>query len=142
MVSLTQAEAPTHLLPGHAGVGAGVVGLWTNVLAVLVRIITSRHRRGVTGRGLGHLLTFTAAWNTTRVSGAGIPGLEATVHIRGVGLDVARSAVTPNPADALIPAHASVTLRRGRRGPVFSGVRVGGAGTRLHSSQQQQRWDY
>ena len=36
IVSLTPAEAPTHLLPGHAGVGAGVVGLATNVLAVLV----------------------------------------------------------------------------------------------------------
>ena len=36
MVSLTPAEAPTHLLPGHAGVGAGIVGLASNVLAVLV----------------------------------------------------------------------------------------------------------
>ena len=36
MFSLTLTEAPTHLLPGHAGVGAGVVGLATNVLAVLV----------------------------------------------------------------------------------------------------------
>ena len=36
MVSLTLADAPTHLLPGHTGVGAGVVGLDTNVLAVLV----------------------------------------------------------------------------------------------------------
>ena len=36
MVSLTPADAPTHLLPGHTGVGAGVVGLVTDVLAVLV----------------------------------------------------------------------------------------------------------
>ena len=36
MVSLTPAEAPTHLLPGHAGVGAGVVRLVTDVLTVLV----------------------------------------------------------------------------------------------------------
>ena len=36
MVFLTPADALTHLLPGHAGVGAGVAGPTTNVLAVLV----------------------------------------------------------------------------------------------------------
>ena len=36
MISLTPAEALTHLLPGHAGVRAGVVGLASKVLAVLV----------------------------------------------------------------------------------------------------------
>ena len=36
MVSLTPADAPTHLIPGHAGVRAGVVGLAIKVLAVLI----------------------------------------------------------------------------------------------------------
>ena len=58
MVSLTPADAPTHLLPGHARVGAGVVGLLTNVLAVLVGVITPWLYCGVTGRGHGHLPTF------------------------------------------------------------------------------------
>ena len=53
MVSLTLADTLTHLIPGHAGVMAGVVGLMTNVLAVLVGVITLRPHRSVTGRGLG-----------------------------------------------------------------------------------------
>ena len=58
MVSLTVTEAPTHGLPVHAGVGAGVVGLLTNVQAVLVGIITPLC--DVTGRGHGELPTLTA----------------------------------------------------------------------------------
>ena len=58
MVTLTMTDAPTHGLPGHAGVGAGVVGLVTNVQAVLVGIITTH--RDVTRRGHGQLPTLTA----------------------------------------------------------------------------------
>ena len=96
MVSLTPADAPTHLLPGHAGVIAGVVGRVTNELAVLVGVITPRPRRGVTCRGLGHLPTFIAVSITIRVRGAALPGLEAAVLIRVVGVEVVsvRSAVT------------------------------------------------
>ena len=139
MVSLTPAVTPTHLLPGHAGVGAGIVGLVTNVLAVLICVITSRPHRGVTGRGYGQLPTFIAASITTRVSGAGLPRLEAAVLIIKVGPDVVsvRSAVTVviSP-DALIPAHGPVPLVS-----VVTGVGVGGAVTRPHSSLHQQR-DY
>ena len=35
-VSLTMTDAMTHGLPGHAGVWAGVVGLVTKVLTVLI----------------------------------------------------------------------------------------------------------
>ena len=36
MVSLAMTDSPAHGLPVHAGVCAGVVGLLTNVLAVLI----------------------------------------------------------------------------------------------------------
>ena len=138
MVSLTPADAPTHLLPGHAGVGAGVVGLVTNVLAVLVGVITPWPHRGVTGRGLGQLPTFTAASPTITIcaAAAGLPGLEAAVLISGVGPELAsvRSAETEvTQPDAQITAHG---LPR-----VVADVRVGGAFTSPHSSQNQQ-WDY
>ena len=94
MISLTPAEAPTHLLPGHAGVGAGVLRHVANILTVLVGVITSRPYRGVTGRGLGKLPTFIAAYNfaPSAASGAGIPGPEAAVLISEEGLEAARSA--------------------------------------------------
>ena len=142
MVSLTPAEALTHLLPGHAGVGAGVVGLLTNVLAVLVWVITSRPHRGVTGRGDGQLLTFTAAYSTMIiwVSGAGLPRLEATVHIIDVGpepVSVRSVTVTPViPLNALIPAHHTPPTLS-----VVARVRVGRAVIRPHSPQHQQQ-DY
>ena len=136
MVSLTPADAPTHLLPGHAGVGAGVVGLLTNVLAVFVGVITLRPHLGVTGRGLGQLLTFTAMSKTILVCDAGLPRLKAAVLITGSHMEVVsvRSAVTAaNQPDALIPAHDPPRVR--------AGVGVGGALTRPNSSQHQQ-WDY
>ena len=133
MVSLTPADAPTHLLPGHAGVIAGVVGRVTNELAVLVGVITLRPRRGVTCRGLGHLPTFTADSTTIPVSCAAITRIEAAllIIVSGVGPEPVsvRSAgteVTP-PGDTLIPAHGLI--------PVVAGVRVGGAVTRPHISQ-------
>ena len=132
-VSLTPADALTHLLPGHAGVGAGVVRLLTKVHAVLIGVITSRPHRGVTGKGHRQLPTFI----TDMVCGAGVTGLEAAVLIRVVGPDAvsARSAVTPVILpDACIPAHLVPPS-------VSAGVGVGGAVTRPHSSQHQQ-WDY
>ena len=69
MVTLTMTDAPTHGLPGHADVGAGVVGPLTNDQAVLVGIIT----RGVTGRRLGQLPTLTADSITIGVQGAALP---------------------------------------------------------------------
>ena len=89
MVSLTPADAPTHLLPGYAGIGAGVVGLLTNVQAVLVGIITPPS--DVTGRGLGQLPTLSADSTTIRVKGAALP---AAVIITIEGSDPVRSAVT------------------------------------------------
>ena len=104
MVTLTVTDAPTHGLPGHAGVGASVVGLLTNVLAVLVGIIALHSHRGVTGRGLGQLPTLTADSILIRVQGAALP---AAVVIIKDGLDCVGSAVTfvPILVDALIPAH-------------------------------------
>ena len=36
MVTLTPAHTLAHVLPGDTGVGAGVVGLGTNILTVLI----------------------------------------------------------------------------------------------------------
>ena len=104
MVTLTMTDAPTHGLPGHAGVGTCVVRLVTNVLAVLVGIITPH--RDVTGRGLGQLPTLSAAYITIRAQGAALP---AAVLITIVGPDYVRSAVTVGllHIEALIPAHGS-----------------------------------
>ena len=115
MVSLTMTDAPTHGLPGHAGVGAGVVGLVTNVQAVLVGIITTH--RDVTERGLGQLPTFTAAYITIRVQGAALPAAVGAKIKEGI--DSVRSAVTVTPVVARIPAHGSLS--------VVAGVGVAGA---------------
>ena len=142
MVSLTPAEALTHLLPGHAGVGAGVVGLVTNVYAVLVGVITSRPRGGVTGRGLGHPLTFTADYITIQVSGAGLPGIKAAllifiiVVVVGVAV-VAAVTYVILPDNALIPAHSPILLS------VVAGVEVEvGGKTAPNSSHHQHQRDY
>ena len=103
MVSLTMTDASTHGLPGHAGVGAGVVGLATNVLAVLVGIITTH--RDVTLRGLGQPPTLSAASSTIRVQGAALP--TAVWLIIKEGIESVRSAVTVVSLNALIPAHGS-----------------------------------
>ena len=120
MVSLTMTDAPTHGLPGHAGVGAGVVGLFTNDQAVLVGIITPH--RDVTWRRLGQLPTLSAASITTRVQGAALPA--AVGRIIREGIDSVRSAVTVVllPVEALIPAHGSL--------PPSVGAGVGVAGDR------------
>ena len=72
---------------------------------------------------------------TIRVSGAGVPGLEAAVLISEVGPEVVRSAVAFEiQPDALIPAHDhSLPLS------VVAGVVVGGAVTSPHSYQHQQQ---
>ena len=135
LVPLTPAEALTHFLPGHAGVIAGVVGLVTNVLAVLIGVITLRLHRGVTSRGLGQLPTFTALSSTQCPDpGTGLPGIDAAVLIC-VGLEgvseTVRSAVTGvTRPDAQIPAHGPLS--------VVTGVGVGGVVTRPHSSQHQR----
>ena len=109
MVSLTITDAPTHGLPGHAGVGAGVVGLATNVQAVLVRIITPH--RDVTERGLGQLPTFTADSLTIQAQGAALPAAVLIIE----GIDSVRSAVTVILLHvvALIPALGSILLSVG-----------------------------
>ena len=150
MVSLTPADAPTHLLPGHAGVGAGVVGPASNVLAVLVGVITLLPRyRGVTGKGQGQLPTLIAE-SISLPSVAALPGLEAAVLISVVGLELNisvtvvgrelfsfKSAVTVGILpDALIPTHDHILIS------VAAGVGVGGAVTRPHSSQHQQQCYY
>ena len=138
MVSLTPADAQTHLVPGHAGVGAGVVGLASNVLAMFVGVITPRPFRGFTGRGHGLPPTFNA-YSILIVHVAGLPGLEAALLISGVWVEVVvvSSAVTGvTPSDALIPAHGPPLTPC-----VVAIVRVGGAVTRPRSSKHQQQ-DY
>ena len=116
MVSLTMTDAPTHGLPGHAGVGAGVVGLVTNVQAVLVGIITLHC--GVTVRGYGQLPTFSAVSPKITVQGAALPAAVGLIIQAGSDFvrsaSRVRSAVTPvSPADALIPAHLSLSVVAG-----------------------------
>ena len=106
MVSLTPTDAPTHLLPGHAGVRAGVVRPLTNDQAVLGGIITTLSHRGVTGkgRGLGQLPTLTAVSSTIRIQGAALPAAVALSIIVDF-VDCFRSAVTPASTSAQVPAH-------------------------------------
>ena len=134
MISLTMADAPTHVLPGHAGVGAGVVGLVPNVLAVLVGVITPRSRRGVAGRGHGQRPTFFADSITIRVRVAALPWLEAAVPIIIVGLEPVSSAIAVDSpqADALIPAHLGTSS-------VVAGVREGEDRVSRHRSSQHQQ---
>ena len=136
MVSLTPADAPTHLLPRHAGVGAGVVGLATNVLAVLVGVITSRPHRGVTGRGHRHIPTATA----DSISGAAFTRVKAAVLISVERIKPFRSAGTVT-QEALIPTLDLETSVSVHPPIVVAGVRVGGALTCSHSSQHQQQQD-
>ena len=133
MVTLTMTDAPTHGLPGHAGVGAGVVGLMADVLAVLVGIITPH--RCVTRRGHGQLPTLSADSTTIFVQGAALPAAVLIIII--VGLDCVRSAVAVCIlVDALIPTQDSTRI-------VVAGVGVAGdrGVTRVfrpHCHQQQQ----
>ena len=126
MISLTMTDAPTHGLPGHAGVGAGVVGLVTNGQTVLVRIIATHSHCGVTWRGLGQLPTFSI--------------FPAAVVFIIVGIDFSvRSAVTGStPAYALIPAHGSLSVVAGVIVPEGRGRGVTQV-SRPQSHKQQQR---
>ena len=106
-VSLTPADTLTHLLLGHAGVRAGVVGLETNVQAVLVGVMTHRPHRGVTwsGHGLSPTLTADNRTESPGHRGAVPPGREAAVLVSLPGPDCLISApAVSNIGDALVPA--------------------------------------
>ena len=85
MVTLTPADTLAHVLPGDTGVGvgAGVVGVFTNILTVLIRIVTLQGSIGVvTVRGHGQIPTFTADTNITLphvLLGAAPPRWDAAV---------------------------------------------------------------
>ena len=118
MVSLTPADSPTHLLPGHAGVGAGVVGLATNVLAVLVGVVTSHSGRTITRSGNGQHRTLNAH-SINRFLVTASPWRKAALHILIERLYCVRSAVTwKTLIEAQIPAHDLIS--------VVAGIRVGG----------------
>ena len=111
MVSLTPADAPAHVTQGHAGVRAGVVDLLTNVLAVLVGVITFEHR-AVTGSCHGQSSSFTAGCTyTISPLSAGLPGWKAAVLVSLHGLEAIRSALTVSPiVDIFVPAFYIATI--------------------------------
>ena len=82
------------------------MGLVTNVLAVLVGIITPPcSSPGVAGGGHGQRPTLNADSVTPRVQSAALPGLEAAVPIILVGMELVSSAIAVTPkADTLITA--------------------------------------
>ena len=83
MVTLTPADTSAHVIPGDTGVGAGVVGEFTNILTVLIRIVTLQGSIGVvTVNGHGQRSTFIAehiACLAPLLPGAASPGWDAAL---------------------------------------------------------------
>ena len=111
MIADTPANSAAHIPPGDAGVGASEVGLGTEHIAHLVRVVTRQGAGGVftwTGHGLSP--TFTADCTITSSSpglpSAASPGREAAVLVSGQGLECLTSALTVSmyTVDALVPA--------------------------------------
>ena len=107
MIPLTPAHSAAHVLPGDAGVGASEVGLVTDKLAILVRVVTSRSGGGVytwSGHRLSHTFTADSYIPISRgLSGAVPPGWEAAVLVSVPGIECLISALTgSHPPDALV----------------------------------------
>ena len=94
MVTLTPAHTSAHVQHGDTGVGAGVVGLVTKILTVLIGIVTLKGSIGVvTESGHGQRPTFTAETITRvviRFPGAATPGWDAAELIIIPGPECAR----------------------------------------------------
>ena len=83
MVTLTPADTSAHFIPEDTGVGAGEVGIITNILTVLIRIVTLQGSIGVfTVNGHVQLPTSTAehiACLAPLLPGAAPPGWDAAL---------------------------------------------------------------
>ena len=93
MVAITPADTSAHVTHRNPNVWAGVVVLGSNILTVLIRIVTLQSSIGVVAaRGHRQLPTFTAesiSWQP-RLLGAASPRWDAAVLIREAGLEWVR----------------------------------------------------
>ena len=111
MIPLTPAHSAAHVQPVDARVGASEVGLGTDILAILVRVVTGQDGGGVyTGTGHGLSPTFRADCITLTIPVPGLrgtapPGWEAAVLVSVLGLECLIPALAVNtiPKDALVP---------------------------------------
>ena len=120
MIALTPAHSAAHFLPRDAGLGASEVGMVTDLIAHLVRVVTRQGAGGVfawTGHGLSP--TFTAdciIYCISVIVSPGIPGAapprrEAAVLVSELGLERLTSALTVTlVGETLVPASHIVVI--------------------------------